>query len=546
MPVGGRKDPGRNGGADRQSAPMDQDGPRASAAWILIGRDKTMAGFISSSAFSTIAGLMSLLSGFISSIIVARLLGPEGTGEVTFALFVVTTGAIVTALGVPNVLLRYIQTYDRPGNPGGGLTRRLAPYFALPTALSVLGLLAYAAWLQASGAKTDHMPSTWVMTAVLFLIYMLAAVTDSVSRGLNRFAETTKYIFFGCLLQIPLIAIGGYFYGVAGALVGHVGRHLPQALRLYQYASRKPAPEVVITGKMREFGRNSWISSVIGLFIWTRVELFFLGFYFATTEIGHYAAGLTLAGLVVQLPAQMLGAMTPHLGRHHDNGDRPRVRRTYHRIMRWLALLVLPICFGGAAIMGTLLPLLFGEEFREAVPMAQVLLAFACLTAFSGVPSGVIGACERSDFFLRASPVIAILSLAIFAVTVPWGGGLAAAWARAAVHGVWLVWLAVFCWRQLAVPLNLVDLLLIAFAALLCSLSAYAVLVEVGGFGGLMLAVSAGALTYVLALRVLRVIPRDDVEALVSNLPGRMPERLAHYIYHAMTLLVATPARSKS
>src|SRR5690606_29593457 len=130
-----------------------------------------------------------------------------------------------------------------------------------------------------------------------------------------------------------------------GALVGHVARHLPQALRLRQYVSGGVDPGVEMTPKMREIGRNSWPSSVSGLFIWTRIELFFLGIFYSTTEIGHYAAGLTLASLVVQLPSQMLGALTPHLGRHHDNGDRERVQLTYHRIMRWLGLLVLPICF---------------------------------------------------------------------------------------------------------------------------------------------------------------------------------------------------------
>lgn len=502
-----------------------------------------MGTFISASAFSTLAGLISLLSGFAGSIIVARLLGPHGSGEVAFALFVVTTGALVVGLGVPNVLLRYMQTYDRPGNPGGGLARRLLAPFLLPTVLGAAALSAYGLWLHLSGRPTEHAPSTWVMTGLTMLVFTAAGVTDAASRGLNRFAESTRFVFLGCLLQVPLIAVGGYFYGVAGALAGHVARHLPQALRLRDYVAHKPDPEATVTPKMKAIGRNSWLSSIIGMMVWTRIELFFLSLYYATSEIGHYAAGLTLAGLVVQLPSQMLGGLTPHFGRHHDNGDVERMRLTYHRIMRWLALLILPICLGGAAIMGELLPLLFGAEFLEAVPMARVLVAFAFLTAFSTVPSLVIAARERSDFFLAASPVAAVLSLAAFALAVPAGAGLGAAWARTLVHGVWLAWLVVFCWRRLSLPLNVRDLLAITLAASACAAAAYGVLLEVGGPGGLVAAVAAGAAVYMLALRLLGAIPQDDVEALTANLPSRLPKGIPDMAYRLLSLAAAPRGR---
>ena len=77
-----------------------------------------MASLVSSSVLSTAAGIVSLVFGFASSIVVARLLGPEGAGEVSFALFIAMTVSLMANLGLPNVLLRYIPTYDRPGHPG--------------------------------------------------------------------------------------------------------------------------------------------------------------------------------------------------------------------------------------------------------------------------------------------------------------------------------------------------------------------------------------------------------------------------------------------
>lgn len=500
-----------------------------------------MATFISSSAFSTVAGIASLASGFAGSVIVARLLGPQGSGEVTFALFIAMTASTLAGLGLPNVLLRYIPTYDRPGHPGGGLARVLLPYFLIPTFITAAVLVAYALWLQVPGHATEHAPSTWAMTSLVFLSYAIASLSEGAARGLNRFAETTRLTFIGCLIQVPVIAVGGYFFGVAGALAGHAGRHLPQAVGLWRYVARKPDPGIVVTPRMKAIGRDSWFSAAVGMLVWTRAEFFFLGLYFGASEIGHYAAGLTLAGLVVQLPTQMLAGLTPHIGRHHDSGDRDRIRLTYHRTMRWLSLFILPICFGGAAIMGELLPLLFGSDFREAVPMAQVLVAFAFITAFSTVPSIIIGACERSGVFIYALPVTAAISMLTFALVIPEGGGLGSAWARTAVHGLWLTWLVAYCWARLSIRLNVADLLLIALAALACAAVAYGILQEIQGLGGLLLAVTCGALVYAVALRLLRVVPHNDVVALATNLPSRLPPQLSDLAYRLLLLVVPTP-----
>lgn len=497
-----------------------------------------MATFISSSAFSTLAGIASLTFGFAGSVIVARLLGPQESGEVAFALFIAMTGSTLVGLGIPNLLLRYIPTYDRPEHPGGGMVRVLLPYFLFPTVSTAAGLVGYALWLQVTNHATDHAPSTWAMTSLVLLSYAIASLSESAARGLNRFADTTRLTLIGCLVQVPLIAVGGYFFGVAGALVGHVARHLPQAIGLWRYVAQRPDPGIVITPKMKALSRDSWFSAAVGMFIWTRMEFFFLGLYFGTSEIGHYAAGLTLAGLVVQLPTQMLGGLTPHIGRHHDKGDFDQIRLTYHRIMRWLSLFIFPICFGGAAIMGELLPFLFGSEFREAVPMAQVLVGFAFVTAFSTVPTIMIGACERSGFFIYASPITAAISMLAFALIIPEGAGLGSAWARTGVHGIWLVWLIGFCWMRLSIRLNLTDLLLIAFAALVCAAVAYGILQEIQGFGGMLLAVACGALVYAVAIRLLGVVPRNDVVALATNLPAKLPPRLSDLVYRLLLLLV--------
>ena len=206
--------------------------------------------------------------------------------------------------------------------------------------------------------------------------------------------------------------------------------------------------------------------------------------------------------------------------------------------MRWLTILIVPVCFGGAAIMPVLLPLLFGSEFTPAIAMAAVVVASAFTTALSLVPALTIGARERSDFYLYSTPVVAALSICALALAVPHSGGLGAAWVRFAIHGIWLTWLVAFCWLRLDIRLNLLELAKIGLSGLLCAASAFAVLQSVYGMTGLVLAVAAGALAYFAALRLFHCIPKEDVQALADNLPSVLPNRLARFGTSFLMLLV--------
>lgn len=496
-----------------------------------------LASLIRSSASSTAAGIISLTFGFGSSVLVARMLGADGSGAVAFALWIAITVSTLANLGAPAILLRYMPTFDQGDSPGGGLTRLLLPRLLLPLVLTAVSMIGYAQYQSIYGTDPNNSSSLWITTTVLFVVFSIAAMAENAARGLNRFNETAKLAVVGCILQLPAIAAGGWLLGVPGAVLGYVLRYAPQAWRLLHYVKAAPSREAAILPKMKAYGRNTWFSNVTGLLVWSRVEFLFLGMYFSTTEIGYYAAGLTLAGLVVQLPTQMTAAVTPHIGAQHDRGETERIKLTYHRVMRWLSILILPICFGGAAIMGELIPLLFGTDFSSAVAMGRVLVFFAFVTALSIVPSLVISACERSDFYLYASPIMAIISIASFAAIVPFTGGLGAAWVRAGIHGGWLVWLVMFLWFKLGVTLNVLDLLRIALSASLCALAAFIIVQNITGIFGLIAAIFSGSLIYAASLRLSKAVPEDDVVALLNSLSSALPSWFSSIAYRLLMLL---------
>ncbi len=496
-----------------------------------------MANLLTASVTSTVAGVVSLALGFIANVVTARLLGAHGTGLVAFAIWFATVTTTVAGLGIQNILLRYIGSPTETGEGGTGLARVLLRPYTLTTLLSAGGILLWAGYKWQSGNSEGA--AVWIATAIFSIIFAYASLSLSAARGFRDFATSSRQIFIGCMAQVPAVLFGAYFFGAAGALLGQMVRHLPTALALRKYVGPKAAGEVV-TPAMRSFGRNTWLSSVIGLFIWTRIEFVFLAINHEAADVGYFAVGMTLAGLVVQLPEQMSAALMPYFGRHHDNNDLVQLERSYQRVFRWVGLFIFPICFGGAAIMFELLPLLFGAEFVPAVPSATILLATACITAMTIFPSAMISARERSIFFIWASPAIAGVMVVLLWLIVPANGAVGASIARALVHSIWLAALVGYCWSRLAMAPPLFDLLRIAASAGACAGGAYLVLWMVGGIPGLVLSIAAGALVYMLSLRLTGAIPAEDVETLGHNLGSALPGPVARLAISAIQLIAAS------
>ena len=114
---------------------------------------------------------------------------------------------------------------------------------------------------------------------------------------------------------------------------------------------------------------------------------------------------------------------------------------------------------------------------------------------------------------------------------------------RAVVHSLWLLLLSYYCWTRLLMRPPIRDLLKIGSSAAACAGVAYLVLEWHGDLLGLLLAPIAGALTYLICLRLVSAIPADDVEVLGYNLGSALP---APFVALAMRLIEFVAPRQPS
>ncbi|ENN87806.1 hypothetical protein RHSP_47591 [Rhizobium freirei PRF 81] len=500
------------------------------------GMSTSVSNLLKSSLISLAATLISLVAGFASSVIAARLLGPAGSGEVAYALWIATSAAALADMGLPQALLRNTGGLSGDGEAWKILVRTALRSFMISVSMVGAAILAFAAIIYIQ-RDTRH-ALLWIVTGLLFLSYAFHVFSMAIARGRNRFGQTARTTALGGILQIPLVFAGAWLLGPTGAVIGYVVRYLPQALLLRSYVDRdiKPSHEA-LQPEMRRYGRHIWLSDLIEILVLSRIEFLFLGLFLSSTSVGYFAAGLGLTGLIEQVMLQISPALIVSFTEAHARNDQRMLNAAYRRVIRIVALVMLPISFGGAAIMPDLLPLIFGDAFDPAIPASATLLAFVWLAGMSVIPWGIIGASGRSVLLLRVQIISGMLMILLLTALVPRMGLQGAALARAAIVTLTFVLLSWTAWRYVQVSVPVAALAKTMLAAILCAVAAGVGVYSFDGAIAIVTAVPAGVMAYMLAVRFLRLIDPEDVKILMDTVGGKLPGASRPFASKLLTFL---------
>ncbi|WP_245430363.1 lipopolysaccharide biosynthesis protein [Rhizobium tropici] len=484
---------------------------------------KSASNLLRSSLISLAATFISLAAGFASSIIAARMLGPAGSGKVAYALWVATAAAALADMGLPQTLLRNAGSLSGDGDAWKTLVRTALRSFLISVGMITAAILLFAAITYVH--RDVRHAWFWLITGALFLSYAFHVFSTAVARGRNRFGQTARTTLLGGTMQVPLVFAGAWLLGPAGALIGYVARYLPQALKLRSYID--PASKYsrnAMTPEMLRYGRYIWLSDLIEILVLSRIEFLFLGIFLSPTSIGYFAAGLGLAGLIEQIMLQISPALIVNFTEAHARNDQQALDAAYQRVIRIVALVMLPISLGGATIMPELLPLIFGDAFEPATPAAATLLAFVWLAGMSVIPWGIIGASGRSAVLLRIQIASGISTIVLLTVLVPLLGLEGAALARVMIVIFTFTLLGWMAWKYVRVAVPVAALAKTMLAALLCASAAGLGVYSLDGLAALIAAIPAGIIAYMLAIRFLRLVTPEDVQILMDTAAAKLPK----------------------
>jgi O-antigen/teichoic acid export membrane protein len=346
----------------------------------------------------------------------ARALGPAGRGELAAILVPLGLAPVVLSLGLGTFAFRAAVLKARVGTLIG----------SIGTLLVLIGVIAAAAGpvvgeLVGNGRGVVE---TWVIVGFALLpVGLLNLFLADIAAGVERWG-----VVLATRLTLPavlLFGVGGLYAAgeltvASAAFVAILGGTLP-ALYLIPWA-RQYRPLRVNRAVVTEavpFGLKAWAAG-LGSLVNVRVDQLLMTRMVDSSELGLYVIAVTTAGFLVSpLASGLAGGTMPRFA----TGSIDLVAR----VLRTTVLAVLIISTGVALGAPILVPLVFGPDFAEAVPMIWVLLVAGLPLAGTVVLSTALISVGRPIYSAWSEILALVVTVPGLLLLLPPLGGLGAA-----------------------------------------------------------------------------------------------------------------------
>jgi len=364
--------------------------------------------------WSSIGWIGSYALNLAFTIVTARLLAPEVFGVVALASIVVVAGNVVTSSGTRAAI---VHLEDRVEDAVSTALISL-PMAGVATGLIAAGL----APLIASFYNEPDVGPVVVALSGIMLVRCLGIVPDALLQRDFRFKARQ-----GLVEPLSVLA-----YGVAVCILAPLGAE-EWSLVVGQYAAQvtivigswwlaKPwrrlgHPSYRMWRRLASYGRHLLTANLVEL-VDAQADRIALGRNVSVQSVGFYSAGLRLATLPVTGVVNVVGQATfPALTRMRDDAE--RFTRAVLETVSGLALLSTLFCISLSGLAEPLVVTMFGEVWRPAGDVLQVLAFWSLALALTEATREVFKAAGRPWWVARIAFLAAISLVAL----------LAAAWA---------------------------------------------------------------------------------------------------------------------
>lgn len=396
----------------------------------------------------------------VTSVLVARAMGPTRLGAYVHVTWVSIIGAGIGGFGIPIAARKYLTDFAGSRRPDAVLALvRVATAVQAILALAIIGILE--GWVLLALPPEDHGFATLAVLSVL--PYQLTGMATAMNearedQGSNAIPSMIGGITNAVGIGLTLV-LHWELTGLAGALL--VSRCVDAGLRwltalrklpkfLAHIAPMAPTPPTApfqrgFTREIVHFCALQSVLLLVALVVANRSEILFLKWFRDLREVAFYSVSFGFAQMVSQIAAPFSMAATMSLfvvsGRSRENAQ--RFAEVYYR---YVALIVLPAAWGLAALSGPLVRVLYGPEYWDAAPVLMVAAVLSVAGPLAAPATALATSSGRLSLLVRAGLFAVVVTLCLDTVFVRYWGAVGGA----AANGVGQLASTVMVWALAA------------------------------------------------------------------------------------------------
>jgi O-antigen/teichoic acid export membrane protein len=403
--------------------------------------------------WSLIGTVLSRSLSVVSSILVARMLGKVGMGELGIIQSTVGIFSAFAGLGMGLTATKFVAEYRTkdPQRAGAMLGLSASVSWASGAAM-MLAMLVLAPWFAQHTLAAPQLAGMIRVGSVLLLIGSVNGAQTGALAGFEAFKTIARVNLVCGLLSFPLMVGGAWYFGLVGAVWGLVGSVAVNCLFSHLALRREAAAAgVPFSAKLQpdqlgvlwRFSLPSVLCNVIfGPVNWACNALL-VNRPNGYAEMGVFNVTLSWFNAVTFLPSVLAQVILPLLSSQAAEAGGGSQKKIVVLAIKTNAIAVIPI----ALLIACVSPLImscYGTGFREGWPTLVVTVLTAGILAVQFPPVQAITASGRmwAVFFTYVS--YGVLYFGLTFALVGWGAlGLSTARLFAyIVNAVWVWWFA--------------------------------------------------------------------------------------------------------
>jgi len=343
------------------------------------------------------ARVLSLILGIATSILIARLLGPEGKGIYTLAALLPSLIVTFTNLGIGPATVYYVaqRHYRRPEVLGNNVLLSIL----IGTTGVVIGLVVALFFHQSVFPGVAQGYLFFALTLIPVSIFF--SYVNCILLGAQRIKEFNLISILHAVLFLGfiIIALWGLKAGIIGALVAGIFSLVLVDMILFFWA-RKVAGGILLKVKPSyvkhavTYGIQAHLSNILG-FLNYRIDMFLVNGFLNPIAVGFYSVGVGLVEKLWLISQAASIVLFPRVAAETDEQKRKEFTPLVARATLWItALGALVLAFLGRWIVS----LLYSAAFLPVVQPLQILLL--------GIVAGSVSRVLANDIAGRGRPIL--------------------------------------------------------------------------------------------------------------------------------------------
>lgn len=361
--------------------------------------------------------------GMIVVVWIARYLGPENYGVLSYTQAYVNLFLPIASLGLDTIVIKYLVNNPKDQN------HIIGTAFLLKISGGMLCFMI----INLTSLIINH--NEYILLILLYSAIPIIQAFDIIdlyyqSKVNSKISVISKSISFivVALFKIILIIIDAGLYWL---IFSFVLEFILSAIFLtisYRINKQKISLWKFEKGVAKNLIRESWplIFSGLVIMIYMRTDQLILNFLEGTESVGLYTAAVRISEVWYFIPTILVQSMAPSIAEMKKNGDMQYSGKTYF-LFRILSLIAILIAIPMTYLSNDIIKILYGPEYSASGIVLSIHI-WSALFVFLGVARGPWLVNENlTKFSLATNGIGAVLNIFLNFVLIPKYGVIGAA-----------------------------------------------------------------------------------------------------------------------